>query len=211
MINQIVNKPWGREYLAYRNPEVAIWVLEIKKGTATSLHCHPHKNTALIILQGAVGISFIRDNVPHRFRGLDKINIFQGRFHRTRAASDGVVLLEIESPDDKRDIVRLEDDYGREASPIEEATTPLDETCLLMQEESHLVEQFAGCLMEIVHPTTTEEISREPGEHIFVTLKGGLDRGLVPAGDAIDRSTLIQLTRTFKIVPNSAFLHIWRP
>lgn len=206
--NRVVIKPWGREYLAYRNEEVAIWVLEIEKGKATSLHCHPRKNTALIILRGEVEISFIRDAFPHRFYGLDKINIFRGRFHRTRAVSDGVVLLEAEAPDDKRDIVRLEDDYGRAADPIEEATLPLDKNCLQLVDHDRL-KHFAGCSISTIYVSTRKEILPESGCHIYVTLSGGLERGLVPAGDAIDGNTLSRFTRSFKPVDGTTFLHIW--
>ena len=205
--NQIVIKPWGFEYKCFSNDEVAIWVLEIDKGKATSLHCHPRKNTALIILQGVIELSFIRDATPHRFRGLDKINIFRGRFHRTKAVSDGVVLLEVEAPDDKRDIVRLEDDYNRVADPIEEATIPLDNSCLQIQ-DSLFGNHYANCLMEIIHPKTT--IPQTTGQHVFVTLSGGLEHGLVPVGDAIDGLTFARFTQSFKPVPGTSFLHIWK-
>ncbi len=207
--NQIVLKPWGREYLAYRNEEVAIWVLEIEKGKATSLHCHPKKNTALIILRGEIELSFIRDATPHRFFGLDKINIFRGRFHRTRAVSEGVVLLEVEAPDDKRDIVRLEDDYGRAADPIEDATLPLSKDCLQLIDHGRL-KQFADCSLSIISMSTKYEIQQERGQHVFVTLGGSLERGLVPAGDAIDGATLSRFTRAFKPVFGTTFLHIWK-
>ncbi len=207
-MNQIVIKPWGSEYLAFRNEHMAIWVLEIEKGKATSLHCHPRKNTALIILQGVVEVSFIRDTVPHRFRGLDKVNIFRGRFHRTRAVSESVVLLEIESPDDKRDIVRLEDDYGRTGDPLEEATEPLNKDCLQITDIGKT--EFSGCGLFIRYASPVSEFPPKAGQHIFVTLTGGLGRGLVPPGDAIDGVTLSRLTRSFKPVPGTSFLHIWK-
>lgn len=208
-LNHVVIKPWGREYLTYRNSEVAIWVLEIKKGEATSLHCHPSKNTALVVLQGEIELSFIRDETPRRLSGLSKINIFRGRFHRTRATSENVVLLEVEAPDDKRNIVRLEDDYGRAASPLEEATEPLDSRCLQIVEYDHL-KQFAGCSLSIIRPSAHSEILQEKGQHIYITLGGGLKHGLVPAGDAIDGETLARFTRTFKPIWGASFLHIWR-
>lgn len=206
--NQIVHKPWGSEYKCFSNEEIAIWVLEIDKGKATSLHCHPRKNTALIILQGVIELSFIRDAIPHRFRGLDKINIFRGRFHRTKAVSDGVVLLEVEAPDDKRDIVRLEDDYGRASDPIEEATAPLTGDCLQLADGR--LKQFVGCSLSIISVSTHNEIQQERGQHVYVTLGGGLERGLVPVGDAIDGATLARFTRSFKPVFGTSFLHIWK-
>ena len=214
MNNQIVLKPWGKEYCCFHNKEVAIWVLEIKKGAATSLHCHPRKNTALIILQGEIELSFINDAYPHRFFGLDKVNIFRGRFHKTRAVSDGVVLLEVETPDDKRDIVRLEDDYGRASDPIEGATLPLDKSCLQMT--NNLISwHFADCELCIYTPTFIKAVE-EPlakarsNNHIFVTLSGGLEHGLVPPGDAIDGATLSRFIKSFKPITGTTFLHIWK-
>ena len=59
--NVIVDKPWGYEYLAYENEHVGLWFLHIKKDHQTSLHCHPKKDTGLIVLDGAVDVSFLND------------------------------------------------------------------------------------------------------------------------------------------------------
>ena len=207
--NQIVVKPWGREYLAYRNVEVAIWVLEIERDAATSLHCHPRKNTALIVLQGEVELSLIR-GAPKKFTGLDKINIFRGRFHRTRALSTGVVLLEVEAPDDKRDLVRLEDGYGRAGKPIEEASVPRDESCLQIENKHLTVQQFAGCGLYIIGASSSKQLLDYDERVIFVTLSGGLTHGLLPPGDAVDGATMERFARAFEPLPNTTFLQIWR-
>jgi len=210
----IILKPWGREYLCYRNEEVAIWLLEIKKGASTSLHAHPKKNTALIVLHGSAELSFIRGE-PRILTGLDKINIFRGRFHRTTALgypsrqANSVILLEVEAPDDKRDLVRLDDVYGRAGTPIEEATEPKDLSCLEIADNRETW-VFAKCLLKIIHPISFEALSWQAASTIFVTLRGGLERGLVPPGDAIDGITMERLVRTFPPIPGSAFLQIWK-
>ena len=39
---KIVTKPWGYEYVAYRDKDkLAVTFLNIYKGKSTSLHCHP--------------------------------------------------------------------------------------------------------------------------------------------------------------------------
>ena len=48
----VVKKPWGYEYLAYENENVALWFLHIKHTHSTSLHCHPKKTTGLVLLDG---------------------------------------------------------------------------------------------------------------------------------------------------------------
>ena len=107
----VVQKPWGYEYLVYENPEVALWLLYIEQGKGTSLHCHPKKTTGLILLEGEAELGFIADS---------KI-IRRGLFHSTKAlSSPGVFLLEIETPNDKEDLVRLFDEYGRSAAGYEQ-------------------------------------------------------------------------------------------
>ena len=59
----IVKKPWGYEYLAYENDDVALWFLYIKKDHATSLHCHPNKTTGLILLDGEAKVSFLKSHI----------------------------------------------------------------------------------------------------------------------------------------------------
>mgnify|MGYP001574039382 CR=1 FL=1 len=50
----IIKKPWGQEYLVFRNDYTAVWVLHINKGCRTSMHCHPNKKTTLTVLSGTV-------------------------------------------------------------------------------------------------------------------------------------------------------------
>jgi mannose-6-phosphate isomerase-like protein (cupin superfamily) len=110
-----VNKPWGQEYLLFQNDDVAIWHLTIDPYQATSMHSHPNKKTGLVILDGAAKVSFLSGH-EKLFCG-EKVMIRQGVFHRTMSmTSSPLHLLEIETPVDKCDIVRLEDYYGREGT-----------------------------------------------------------------------------------------------
>lgn len=119
--NRVVMKPWGHEYLIFENDCVAVWFLFIKKGYSTSMHCHPRKKTSLIILSG----NAMSNTSLHRryLRGGDAVIIEKGVFHSTKALSDdGIFLLEIETPPDKTDLLRLEDSYGRASSGYEGIT-----------------------------------------------------------------------------------------
>jgi len=200
----IVRKPWGREYCAYRNAQVAIWVLEIEKGKATSFHAHPHKSTAFVVLRGSITKHLLR-GAPIVLNPLDKINVFRGRFHRQRALTDGVVLLEIESPDDKRDIVRLEDDYGRADQPIEEPTELLTEDCLCLP-----LDEISP---RISFAERTLQLSRCPyaprQNEVIVSLHGGFENGLLLPGEAIDGESFTRLAGRFSIRQDSLFLWIW--
>ena len=55
--NVIVDKPWGYEYLAYENEHVGLWFLHIKK-IIKRLFTVIQKDTGLIVLDGAVDVSF---------------------------------------------------------------------------------------------------------------------------------------------------------
>lgn len=106
-------KPWGKEYLLYQNDNVAIWHLFIEPGQSTSLHCHPNKKTGLVVLDGAAKVSFLGGGGEKLFPG-EKVMVRQGVFHQSTSKNNSILqLLEIETPVDKADIVRLKDRYGR--------------------------------------------------------------------------------------------------
>lgn len=116
----LTTKPWGKEYLLYQNDNVELWHLFIKYGEQTSLHAHPNKKTGLIVVNGQCKLEFINS---HKFMETgDKIVIRNGVFHRTTSFTYPYLeLLEIETPKDKNDIIRLEDNYGRAGLPYEDS------------------------------------------------------------------------------------------
>lgn len=111
--NKVVIKPWGYEYLIFENECTATWFLHIKKGHSTSMHCHPQKKTCLILLSGsALCNTFLHRNY---LNGIGAVVIERSVFHLTQALSpDGIDVIEIETPPNKPDLVRLNDEYGRE-------------------------------------------------------------------------------------------------
>lgn len=114
----VVNKPWGYEYLMYANDTVELWNLYLKKGAMTSMHCHPRKKTALIILEGKAQFSSLTET--YTLKQFDSCVIDPATFHQTKAISPGGIrIVEVESPPMKWDIIRLRDAYGREREPYE--------------------------------------------------------------------------------------------
>jgi len=108
----VVNKPWGYEYLTYSNDMSALWILHIKKDFGTSMHCHLDKRTTLILLSGEAKTTTL--NEEYVLKPGDLIILDKKVFHTTLALSDkGIILLEIETPPRKTDLVRLKDEYGR--------------------------------------------------------------------------------------------------
>lgn len=112
---KIVSKPWGAEYLCGRNKNLEIWELYITPNKATSLHCHPDKDTLNIVLEGAVLLETTKRKEilkAGEFRVLKA-----GCIHRTTNVNSKLQarILEIESPPNKYNLIRIKDDYGRES------------------------------------------------------------------------------------------------
>jgi mannose-6-phosphate isomerase-like protein (cupin superfamily) len=114
----IINKPWGNEYCVYKTNNLSIWLLKIDPSKKTSLHCHPTKKTGLILLGGTVSISLIERIFT--LEGFKKLIFRHGMFHQTHNIStEPVYLIEVETPDNKYDLIRIEDDYGRKYTKFE--------------------------------------------------------------------------------------------
>ncbi len=109
----VVNKPWGYEYLMFSTPQVSIWMLYIKNGFSTSTHCHPKKKTSLLVILGEAMCSTL--NEKFILKEKEGVIYDKGVFHTTEAISEnGIFVMEIETPSDKTNLVRLKDKYLRE-------------------------------------------------------------------------------------------------
>lgn len=114
----VVTKPWGSEREVYRAGAVSMWQLTLKPKAETSMHCHPNKRTVLIVESGACIVETLAG--WHELHAGDIAHIEPGAFHRTKTER-GAVLLELETPPNKRDLVRLLDKYGRVGQGYERA------------------------------------------------------------------------------------------
>lgn len=115
----IVKKPWGHEYLSHKEGPVSIWILNINEGTATSMHCHQHKKTSLILLSGQAELSTLSKDKTTILNEGDGLVLDKKVFHSTKALLDGTTLMEVEIPSIKTDLVRLSDRYGRKLKGYE--------------------------------------------------------------------------------------------
>ena len=210
--NIIVQKPWGYEYLCYRNKDIAIWFLHIEKDKKTSMHCHPNKNTGFVVLNGEVELSFLRNSI--NLNSLSKIHIFRSRFHSTKAISDnGAFIFEIETPEDKHDLVRLEDEYGRVGVDYEgeKFHTQKNAECVWIDEpvENPKSIRVQGCRVKHLAITNKNQLLHKKENELFVITSGGLitdkNQKIVWPGDVIDGKTLHRLVSSFDIeFPTSA-------
>ena len=121
-LNRTVKKPWGYEYVIYNDySKIAVTFIHIKYGHKTSLHCHPSKKTAFIILdgKGLVQIGIYKEN-KKIYKSLSRLVLRPGLFHCLEAVSKkGLYALEFETPYDKNDLLRFKDKYGRKSKNYE--------------------------------------------------------------------------------------------
>ena len=105
----------------FENDCVAVWLLYIKKGYSTSMHCHPQKgDITYYLIWKCHEQHFLQRSY---LKGGDAIIIEKGVFHATKSLSEeGIYLLEIENPPNKTDLIRLDDRYGRRLSGYEGVT-----------------------------------------------------------------------------------------
>lgn len=106
-----VDKPWGHEVERYRNESVAVCWLHLHARSMTSLHCHTRKDAMIFVVAGSGVLETL--NGEHAISEGELIIIERGAFHRAIALATSLILYEVENPPHKRDLVRLNDSYGR--------------------------------------------------------------------------------------------------
>ncbi len=214
-LDYFVPKPWGKEYLCWRSKSCAIWLLELNYLASTSFHCHTKKNTGLIVLDGKIQLNLI--NSEYILNPLEKINIFRGRFHSSKCISEsGAVMLEVEAPVDKRDLIRWEDNYGRENLSYEKKILKFKNSDpRLMLEINELESSFKTIYrnkkFEIIRGSSIDEKKIDSG--LFICLEGGLGvldplQLVVVPGDVCSSLIMKKLYTKFNVTEDSIFLRI---
>lgn len=210
----VVKKPWGQEYLVYENENLGIWYLNIENGQSTSLHCHPKKNTGFVILDGKVNIKFLRGEMT--LEGLDKIHINRGRFHSTTCVGENNAhILEIESPQDKHDLVRLEDAYGRSRLPYENSSHHIqrnDIEHLWLKEGKEFT--FNKCSL-LIFQVDREKLMKSKDGEIFVFLRGSVYESqqsgdIIQPGDVVTGDIMRLLAEKFQVKEETLVLKVVR-
>lgn len=137
---ECVVKPWGFEFELLLIENVSIWCLHIEKNMGTSLHCHPTKKTGYIVASGRVEVEFLSSKII--LESGQKVNFRPGLFHKTKALTEDVILLEVETPKNKEDLIRLEDGAGRPNSIYETTSISLDEAFKKINFDSNKLFKF---------------------------------------------------------------------
>jgi mannose-6-phosphate isomerase-like protein (cupin superfamily) len=111
-----VQKPWGHELRFIRTQRYAGKVLFIKAGSQLSLQYHERKDEAFLVQEGELELVLGRgaEQRVETLRPNSAWHVTPGTVHRFRALTD-CLLFEVSTPE-LEDVVRLEDDYGREGT-----------------------------------------------------------------------------------------------
>ncbi len=111
-----VDKPWGHELLFAHTDRYVGKVLVIEAGRRLSLQYHEKKDEAFLVQDGQLELVLGRGDEQQVITlGPEEAwHVTPGTVHRFRAVTD-CRLFEVSTPE-LDDVVRIEDDFGREGT-----------------------------------------------------------------------------------------------
>jgi mannose-6-phosphate isomerase len=112
-----VDKPWGHELIWAQTDRYVGKMLVIEAGKRLSLQRHLVKDESIFVIQGRLRLHLEDEAGTVRIEELeagDHRHVRTGRIHRYEAI-ERTELMEVSTPE-LDDVVRLEDDFGREGT-----------------------------------------------------------------------------------------------
>jgi len=112
-----VEKPWGHELVWAHTDRYVGKVLVIRAGQRLSLQYHERKDESVYVVRGRMALHLADADGTvhvHELGPGEHRRIPAGRTHRFEALED-VEVMEVSTPE-LDDVVRLEDDFGREGT-----------------------------------------------------------------------------------------------
>ena len=142
---------------------------------------------------------------------MDKVSIRKGFFHSTKSISQsGTFLFEIETPNDKLDLVRLRDNYGREGKPYEDSTFefPKKDDCLSIEKLENKEINFCNCKLVVQKINVIGDLFLFDDNTNIMFLEGGLltdyDVKVINPADIVKVKIIKELAKAFnKIAPET--------
>ena len=207
MRNFIVKKPWGEEHIVCKSKKTATWLLKINYKKKTSLHCHPNKKTGFILIDGKVEVmlGFYEKRI---LNAPAKLMIRPGLFHSTKALSkQGCVVLEIENPINKNDLVRFKDNYGRAKKPYEGKSKmkKIKNEIFFKVPKKTGVNKYSYKKIDLTieKHKNKKQLMKKSKDTIFAILNGGLvdkkNQYVLSPGDIVKTDTIKKLSKEFDI------------
>lgn len=112
-----VEKPWGHELIWAHTDRYVGKVIVIEAGKRLSLQRHLVKDESIFVISGRLRLTLEDETGTIRVEELvagDHRHVPTGRIHRFEAV-ERTELMEISTPE-LDDVIRLEDDFGREGT-----------------------------------------------------------------------------------------------
>jgi mannose-6-phosphate isomerase-like protein (cupin superfamily) len=116
-IGRRVEKPWGHELIWAHTDRYVGKILVIETGKRLSLQRHEIKDESILVLSGRLRLFIEDDDGTVRIEELGaggSRRVETGRIHRYEAI-ERCELVEVSTPE-LDDVIRLEDDFGREGT-----------------------------------------------------------------------------------------------
>lgn len=192
--NIIVNKPWGYEYLLYSSKEISIWILKILKNQKTSMHCHPNKKTSLVLLEGEANLYTLDETI--NLKSGNAVIIDKGAFHRTSSEfGKDIIVMEIETPTNKNDIVRYQDEYKRSNSGYETkesfSVAKNHDTLLNFNNIKNKPGTVGNCVIKVINSKSEKTESLNEKTLICpIILKNKNSKGEVAIGEIFEKNII---------------------
>lgn len=116
MTGRRVEKPWGHELIWAETPRYVAKILRIERGKQLSRQYHRVKDETLYVYSGTMELEIGQGASVEvlRLGPGESYRVLPGTIHRMRAV-ETVDVFEVSTPE-LDDVVRLEDDYGREGT-----------------------------------------------------------------------------------------------
>jgi len=114
-----VDKPWGHELHWVVTDRYVGKVIAIDAGRRLSLQYHERKDESIYVVRGRLRLHLEDDAGGMTVRDMgpgDFARVPVGRRHRFEAVDD-VELIEVSTPE-LDDVIRVEDDFGREGTSV---------------------------------------------------------------------------------------------
>ena len=112
-------RPWGAWYVLDEGPGYKVKRIEVRPGQRLSYQTHEHRAEHWAVVQGTATCTL--DGETSRSRPADPSTVAVGTPHRIANLHDEeLVVIEVQRGDytGEDDIVRLDDDYGRESGSV---------------------------------------------------------------------------------------------
>ncbi len=110
-----VEKPWGHEEIWAHCEKYVGKLLVIKGGEKLSRQYHEVKDETIYVLRGELILEIGKGSqiAQHLLGEGASHRIVPGTVHRFCASPEGCTLIEVSTPE-LDDVIRIEDDYGRD-------------------------------------------------------------------------------------------------